>query len=73
MQRNRRTTVCNYRTTKCIYIVNGADKMDSQYIYKITVPNKVLGEYMCTHTQFAYAYNLDLEYTHCHLHTELRS
>ena len=30
MQRNRWTIVCNCRTTKCTYIVSGADKMDNE-------------------------------------------
>ena len=36
MKRNRWTTVCDSRTSKCSYMVSGADKEDNESRYKKT-------------------------------------
>ena len=44
---NRWTSVCNCRTTKCSYMVSGADKMDNECRYRGGLPNKVAGGCVC--------------------------
>ena len=58
MQRNRWTTVCDCRATKCTCKVSGADKMGNKFRNQVGVTNKVFGRCILNDIDFQYTQTL---------------